>query len=74
MTNSDEEKPDAGITDEQLPPDLVPSDDNPLAEPLDDDVEVDLDEGKSVDEIETEGPADSPESDESDESDESQDT
>lgn len=65
MTNNSEEKSAAGITDEQLPPDLVGSDDNPLALPLDDDVEVDLDEGKSVDEIETEGPTGSPESDES---------
>ena len=30
-----------GISDEQLPEDLRPSEDNPLAEPLDDDVEVD---------------------------------
>lgn len=65
MTNNSEEKPASGITDEQLPQDLVPSDDNPLAKPLDDDVEVDLDEGKTVDEMETEGPAGSPESDES---------
>ena len=29
-------EPDTGITDEQLPDDLTPSEDNPLAEGLDD--------------------------------------
>jgi hypothetical protein len=34
----------AGIDDEQLPEDLQPGEDNPLAEPLDDDVDpADLD-------------------------------
>ena len=33
MSNSEEE-PETGITDEQLPDDLVPSEDNPLAEGL----------------------------------------
>ena len=35
MSNSEEET-EKGITDEQLPDDLVPSEDNPLAEGLDD--------------------------------------
>ena len=43
----------AGIDDEQLPEDLQPGEDNPLAEPLDDDVDpADLDvlEGKQAEE------------------------
>lgn len=36
-------EPQAGITDDQLPEDLQPGEDNPLAEPLDpDEVERDL--------------------------------
>ena len=35
MTESNGE-PETGITDEQLPDDLTPSEDNPLAEGLDD--------------------------------------
>jgi hypothetical protein len=35
MSNSEEET-ETGITDEQLPDDLVPSEDNPLAEGLPD--------------------------------------
>jgi hypothetical protein len=31
-----EHQPESGISDEQLPDDLVPGDDNPLAEGLDD--------------------------------------
>jgi hypothetical protein len=45
--------PDEGITDDQLPEDLVPGEDNPLAEGLDpDDVpdDVDLLEGKDAEE------------------------
>jgi hypothetical protein len=49
MSNSDSEP---GISDEQLPEDLVPSDDNPLAEGLDpDETPDDLDllgEGKGA--------------------------
>lgn len=42
MTNSrDEQAPEQGIRDEDLPEDLQPGEENPLAEPLDDDVEVD---------------------------------
>ena len=46
----------AGIDDEQLPEDLQPGEDNPLAEPLDDDVDpADLDvlEGKQAEETTT---------------------
>ena len=48
MTDSStEDKPqadDAGITDDQLPEDLRPSEENPLAQPLDeDDAPDDLD-------------------------------
>ena len=53
-----------GISDENLPEDLQPSEDNPLAEPLDDDVEVDdldMDGGKT--------PEESEESEDSDDSD-----
>lgn len=47
MSESDSETP--GIQDEQLPEDLQPGEDNPLAEPLEDDVdpdELDLRGGK----------------------------
>lgn len=40
MTESESEST-AGIDDEQLPDDLRPGDDNPLAEPLDEDVDPD---------------------------------
>jgi len=46
MSNSESEKtdePTEGISDEQLPDDLVPSEDNPLAETLAED-EVDVDD------------------------------
>ena len=46
MSNSESEKTDdsgEGIGDDQLPDDLVPSDDNPLAETLAED-EVDVDD------------------------------
>jgi hypothetical protein len=42
-----------GISDEKLPEDLQPGEDNPLAEPLDDDVEVEdleMDGGKTPEE------------------------
>jgi len=38
---SESESETAGIDDDQLPEDLQPSEDNPLAEPLDDDVDED---------------------------------
>lgn len=46
---SESESETSGIDDEQLPEDLQPGEDNPLAEPLDDDVdedELDVFEGK----------------------------
>jgi hypothetical protein len=51
---SESESEPAGIRDDDLPEDLQPGDDNPLAEPLDTD-EVDLDDldlegGKTADE------------------------
>ena len=66
-----------GISDEKLPEDLQPSEDNPLAEPLDDDVEVeDLDMHGGKEPEESEDPEDSedsaddsPEDDEDDEDD-----
>jgi hypothetical protein len=36
MSNSSEEQDQAGIPDEELPEDLQPGEDNPLAEGLDD--------------------------------------
>jgi hypothetical protein len=51
MSESESETP--GIDDEQLPEDLQPGEDNPLAEPLDEDVdteELDVLEGKHADE------------------------
>jgi len=42
-----------GISDDQLPEDLQPTDDNPLAQGLDEDVEtdeLDMDGGKGADE------------------------
>lgn len=50
MTASDEE-PTTGISDDQLPDDLVASDDNPLAKSLDDGETVEglLTEGKPAD-------------------------
>lgn len=34
MTDSSDTSPELGISDDQLPEDLQPSEDNPLAEPL----------------------------------------
>ncbi|WP_248581120.1 hypothetical protein [Nocardioides sp. InS609-2] len=43
MSEHEDESPQAGITDDQLPEDLQPGEDNPLAEPLEpDDVDRDL--------------------------------
>jgi hypothetical protein len=53
MTNSEPEKNDggtAGIDDDQLPEDLQPSEDNPLAAPLED-----RDDARSVDELDMQG-------------------
>jgi hypothetical protein len=36
-TSSADEQPEQGISDDQLPEDLRPTDDNPLAQPLPDD-------------------------------------
>lgn len=48
MTNASDE-PETGISDEQLPEDLQPTEDNPLAQPLPDDEESpDLSEGKHI--------------------------
>ena len=43
MTDSstEDQADDAGITDEQLPEDLRPSEENPLAQPLDDEEALD---------------------------------
>jgi hypothetical protein len=49
------EEPSTGISDEELPEDLQPTDDNPLAQPLDEDdakspEELDMHGGKTPDE------------------------
>ncbi|MFC7493498.1 MULTISPECIES: hypothetical protein [unclassified Nocardioides] len=48
MSNHEDET-DAGITDEELPEELQPTDDNPLAQELDDD------EAKSAEELDMHG-------------------
>ena len=48
MSENSETDPVGGISDEQLPEDLQPGEDNPLAEPLDPDAE----ETKSREELE----------------------
>ena len=55
MSNSEEET-DTGIADEQLPDDLVPSEDNPLAVGLDDGESAGdlLEEGKDAEADESE--------------------
>ena len=53
MTNSEPEKTDGdaeGIADDQLPEDLRPSEDNPLAEPLEN-----RDDAHSVDDLDMQG-------------------
>ena len=53
MTNSSDEAPEQGITDDQLPEDLQPSEENPLAQPLDDEVDpadLDMEGGRGADE------------------------
>lgn len=49
--SENENEQTTGIDDEQLPEDLQPSEDNPLAEPLDEKVdtkELDMDGGKGA--------------------------
>lgn len=58
MTNSSDETAeqgteDMGIGDDQLPEDLQPTEDNPLAQPLDDEVDpgdLDMEGGRGADE------------------------
>ena len=54
MSNNSEEEAGTGITDDQLPDDLVPSEDNPLAEGLDDGESAGdlLEEGKDAEDDE----------------------
>ncbi len=56
MSEHEGEAPEAGITDDQLPEDLQPGEDNPLAEPLDpDDVDRDLEMDATQEPTEAEG-------------------
>ena len=66
MSNSEEE---TGISDEQLPDDLVPSEDNPLAEGLDDGESAGdlLEEGKDADETDDGDTGDEEDTDDSEE-------
>jgi len=53
MTNSSDEAQEQGISDDQLPEDLQAGEENPLAEPLADDVdtdELDMRGGKGAEE------------------------
>ncbi len=54
----DQSEPDIGISDDQLPEDLVPSEDNPLAQGLEAGEQVDdlLVSGKPVERSEPDGP------------------
>lgn len=65
-----ENEPEIGIGDDQLPEDLQPGEDNPLAEGLDDEETVDdlLTGGKTAEESEDAGDAAGADSGESDES------
>lgn len=66
------ENQNEGISDEQLPEDLQPSEDNPLAEPLDDDVDVEdleMDGGKTPEESDEDGSDDGSEEGSDNESD-----
>jgi hypothetical protein len=51
--DSPDSSADEGITDEMLPEDLRPTDDNPLAKPLDEDAE---DQGLHAPEVDGNGP------------------
>ncbi len=60
-TSESEGDATAGIDDEQLPEDLQPGEDNPLAEPLDEDVDpddLDVLEGKRPVESDEDGASD----------------
>ncbi len=62
MSNNENESDNesVGIDDDQLPEDLVPSEDNPLAESLDPDEAKDVDllgEGKTADQSESDDAA-----------------
>lgn len=72
MSNPEEE---TGIADEQLPDDLVPSEDNPLAEGLDDGESAGdlLEEGKDAEVAEGDKTQDTEDSDDPDDSDGSDD-
>ena len=51
MTNSSDEAVEQGISDDQLPEDLQASEENPLAEPLEDEVDpddLDMEGGKGA--------------------------
>ncbi len=51
MTNSSDEAAEQGISDDQLPEDLQASEENPLAEPLEDEVDpgdLDMEGGKGA--------------------------
>lgn len=55
MSESESEQTTSGVPDEQLPPDLVPGEDNPLAEGLPDGEGAELLEGgKTAEEMESE--------------------
>ncbi len=62
MSNASDDKdtagPDIGISDDQLPEDLVPGEDNPLAEGLAEGEQVDdlMASGKPVERSEPDGP------------------
>lgn len=59
MSESEHEQTTSGIPDEQLPPDLVPGEDNPLAEGLPDGEGSELLEGgKTADEMDQPEPGD----------------
>lgn len=63
--NDPENDPETGIADEDLPEELQPTDDNPLAKPL-----TDRDDPKSAEELDMQGGKAPQESDGPDESDE----
>ena len=58
-----------GISDDKLPEDLQPGEDNPLAEPLDEEVDVEdleMDGGKTPEESDDEDSSDDAEGDDED--------
>jgi hypothetical protein len=66
MSESETEGPEAGVSDDKLPEDLQPGEDNPLAEGLDDNETVDdlLDGGKDAEQLDEHGSSESEESQE----------